>query len=206
MLGEAVLGSSNSSEKIDLTRFWNWQDSPADRADAIPTTAFQASPLTSAVASAVNAAGTVDTGTVGTGTPAVGGSLASPSLITIAGNPTPLGERVLANLIAQSPNLAAATNVTGLSELRQQLTADTQSASDGRKQAIESVTNLQIKALESGAKIVESVAEAVAAVYGGGKKPGGDDKGDKPKGDKPKDEKPSTGSTPGGSTPPIVEV
>ncbi|MDQ6611037.1 MAG: hypothetical protein M3Y64_01280, partial [Gemmatimonadota bacterium] len=40
-LGEAVLGSCNSAEKIDLTRFWNWQDSPSDQADPIPTSVFQ---------------------------------------------------------------------------------------------------------------------------------------------------------------------
>jgi GH25 family lysozyme M1 (1,4-beta-N-acetylmuramidase) len=28
VFGEAVLGRYNSAEKIDLTRFWNWQDSP----------------------------------------------------------------------------------------------------------------------------------------------------------------------------------
>ena len=28
IFAEAVLGQSNSAEKIDLTRFWNWQDSP----------------------------------------------------------------------------------------------------------------------------------------------------------------------------------
>ena len=32
-LGEAVLGCCASAEKIDLTRFWNWQDSPSDQAD-----------------------------------------------------------------------------------------------------------------------------------------------------------------------------
>ncbi len=31
MVGEAVLGETNVSEKIDLTRFWNWQDSPIDK-------------------------------------------------------------------------------------------------------------------------------------------------------------------------------
>jgi hypothetical protein len=35
VLGEAVLGHCSSAEKIDLTRFWNWQDSPADTAPAI---------------------------------------------------------------------------------------------------------------------------------------------------------------------------
>ena len=35
VLGEAVLGHGAAAEKIDLTRFWNWQDSPADSAPAI---------------------------------------------------------------------------------------------------------------------------------------------------------------------------
>jgi hypothetical protein len=35
VLGEAVLGHCPSAEKIDLTRFWNWADSPADTAPAI---------------------------------------------------------------------------------------------------------------------------------------------------------------------------
>ncbi len=35
VLGEGVLGHCPSAEKIDLTRFWNWQDSPADTAPAI---------------------------------------------------------------------------------------------------------------------------------------------------------------------------
>jgi hypothetical protein len=41
VFGEAVLGRSNASEKIDLTRFWNWQDSPipnsAPAIDAVST-------------------------------------------------------------------------------------------------------------------------------------------------------------------------
>jgi hypothetical protein len=35
VLGEAVLGCCPSAEKIDLTRFWNWQDSPSDTAPTI---------------------------------------------------------------------------------------------------------------------------------------------------------------------------
>jgi len=51
VLGEAVLGSCPSAEKIDLTRFWNWQDAPADTAPGIgmvqlPTTT---PPLTTGV-------------------------------------------------------------------------------------------------------------------------------------------------------------
>ena len=51
VLGEAVLGSCASAEKIDITRFWNWQDAPADTAPGIgevqlPTTT---PPLTTGV-------------------------------------------------------------------------------------------------------------------------------------------------------------
>jgi len=35
MIGEAVLGGSNASEKIDITRFWKWEDSPIDPAPTI---------------------------------------------------------------------------------------------------------------------------------------------------------------------------
>jgi hypothetical protein len=35
VLGEAMLGHCASGEKIDLTRFWNWQDSPTESAPAI---------------------------------------------------------------------------------------------------------------------------------------------------------------------------
>jgi hypothetical protein len=51
VVGEAVLGSCPSAEKIDITRFWNWQDAPADTAPGIgmvqlPTTT---PPLTTGV-------------------------------------------------------------------------------------------------------------------------------------------------------------
>lgn len=35
IFAEAVLGESNSSEKIDMTRFWNWQESPIPK-DMLP--------------------------------------------------------------------------------------------------------------------------------------------------------------------------
>lgn len=45
VLGEAVLGSCPSAEKIDLTRFWNWQDSPGDEATAIQGVTLRDSPI-----------------------------------------------------------------------------------------------------------------------------------------------------------------
>ncbi len=53
VLGEAMLGHCASGEKIDLTRFWNWQDSPADSAPAISAVSIpgnQVSTLASAQA------------------------------------------------------------------------------------------------------------------------------------------------------------
>jgi uncharacterized membrane protein YgcG len=55
VLGEAVLGHCPSAEKIDLTRFWNWQDSPADTAPAIsPITLPTTSPNAAAGLTAPN--------------------------------------------------------------------------------------------------------------------------------------------------------
>lgn len=49
VLGEAVLGSCPSAEKIDLTRFWNWADAPADVAPEIaPVTLPTLHPSTAA--------------------------------------------------------------------------------------------------------------------------------------------------------------
>ena len=55
VLGEAVLGHCSSAEKIDLTRFWNWQDSPADEATEI--TGVSLRPSTVAGLTAPNALG-----------------------------------------------------------------------------------------------------------------------------------------------------
>lgn len=41
VLGEAVLGHCSSAEKIDVTRFWNWQDSPAEEATSIAGVTLQ---------------------------------------------------------------------------------------------------------------------------------------------------------------------
>lgn len=47
VLGEAVLGHCPSAEKIDLTRFWNWQDSPPDAATEITGVTLRESPVAS---------------------------------------------------------------------------------------------------------------------------------------------------------------
>jgi hypothetical protein len=149
-LGEAVLGSCNSAEKIDLTRFWNWQDSPSDQADPIPTSVFQPpQPLITAAPSSAGGSG------VG------GGSGSSGSIITI-GTPTatPQSTALLEALIKQSPDLAKELNLAGLDTLQKQISADTQSASSGRKEAIDANTQIQLQAMKSAEAVVKSVADA----------------------------------------------
>lgn len=151
-LGEAVLGSCSSAEKIDLTRFWNWQDSPSDQADAIPSSVFQ--PPQSIAAPAATGAGGPGVG---------GGSGSSGSVISInSGPPAATSSALLEALIKQSPDLAKELNLTGLDTLQKQVSADTQSAAAGRKEAIDSVTNIQIQAMKSAESIVKSVADAAA--------------------------------------------
>lgn len=58
VLGEGVLGHCPSAEKIDLTRFWNWQDSPSDNAPTIsPVTLPTTSPSIATGLSAPNSLG-----------------------------------------------------------------------------------------------------------------------------------------------------
>ena len=155
-LGEAVLGQCNSAEKIDLTRFWNWQDSPADAADTIPPSVFtpaQAPGLQSAVAPVAGGSGVA------------GGPGSAGSIISINSGPaaTP-ATGLLEALIKQSPDLAKELNITGLETLQKQIAADTQSAASGRKEAIDSVTNIQLQAMKSAEGMVKSVADAAAKI------------------------------------------
>jgi len=58
VLGEAVLGCCPSAEKIDLTRFWNWQDSASDAAPTIaPVSLPTGSPSLTAGLTAPNSLG-----------------------------------------------------------------------------------------------------------------------------------------------------
>ena len=45
MMGDAMLGKNNASEKIDLTRFWNWDDAPIPEADHITSNYFKTNNL-----------------------------------------------------------------------------------------------------------------------------------------------------------------
>lgn len=167
-LGEAILGGCNSSEKIDLTRFWNWHDSPIPQADAIPPSALE--PARVLPTGAGGGGGGGGAGGVGTGSGSTGSiiSINSPSP---SGSSTGLAEA----LIKGAPDLAKELDMTGLETLQKQISADTASAAAGRKEAIDSVTQIQLQAMKSAEGVVKAVADAAASIMGGGG--GGEGKG-----------------------------
>ena len=151
-LGEAVLGCCNSAEKIDLTRFWNCQDSPTEQADAIPASAFQPAAPIAASGGGGSASG---------GSGAAGGAGSSGSIISVnSGPPAPASTALIEALIKQSPDLAKELNLAGLDALQKQIAADTQSAGTGRDKAIDANTQIQLQAMKSAESIVKSVADA----------------------------------------------
>jgi hypothetical protein len=111
-------------------------------------------------------------GTASGGSGVGGGSGSSGSIISInSPAPSAVSTSLLEKLIEKSPDLAAdIKDLTGLAALGAQMKEDTTSAANGRKEAIDSVTSIQTQGMKSAEKIVESVANAVASIYGGGAK------------------------------------
>ncbi len=164
-LGEAVLGCCASAEKIDLTRFWNWQDSPSDQADPIPASVFQAPQAIPAAAATAPAAGASG----------VGSGSGSGSIISInSPAATPQSTALLEALIKQSPNIASELNLAGIDALQKQIAADTTSASTGRDKAIDANTQIQLQAMKSAESIVKSVSDAAGKTADSAGKAAGD--------------------------------
>ncbi|MCL2496794.1 MAG: hypothetical protein FWF04_05200, partial [Clostridiales bacterium] len=113
MIGEAVLGETNVSEKIDITRFWNWKDSPIDKMEInnsyLNNTDYLADKTTKDIA-ALNLAG--------------------------ADAPTARDFNDLISVLAakQTPSFE---NITGLDQLKEIVNQATQSAAAGRKEALD---------------------------------------------------------------------
>lgn len=137
MLGEAVLGASNASEKIDLTRFWNWQDSPAEHAaDISPADLSKASMLAGAAQAPdsllTHAPANVITLNNGAGT-------ALPDLlskiVTVPGGTgfDVTGQKALESLLGKSTDVAAEArrNVVDASEKLAEKALDTYAAMKG---------------------------------------------------------------------------
>ncbi len=140
VLGEAVLGHCPSAEKIDLTRFWNWQDSPADEATAIGNVGLRANTLAQLQAPAtLSALPTIINNVAGEGAaPLVPGALTQ-------------------QLAAKAPQQQDfSTDFLGQSTLAALGGKTIDSAEAARKDALASATQLAGKALDAGVDVFKT--------------------------------------------------
>jgi hypothetical protein len=124
LLGEAVLGDCCSCEKIDLTRFWNWQDSPADSAADLRPADFTAPTFAGM-----------------SGPSELTGATTNQTLLNITGA-APAGSSALSSLIEKAPALAAFENLTAAAALQALLAAQTTAASEAESGAVAAATDV----------------------------------------------------------------
>ncbi len=135
VLGEAVLGHCESSEKIDLTRFWNWKDSPIDQA----TDPAQLAELFGG--------GNRLAGSDGASAPA--GTQTGPQ-VTINQGPTALQPVDLAaKLVGSAPAGATPGDMTGIGQLGAQMKVQTETTAESLNKTIAEASGLAKKAMES---------------------------------------------------------
>jgi hypothetical protein len=152
VLGEAVLGHCPSAEKIDLTRFWNWADSPADTAPAV-------APVT-----------------LPTTTPSIAAGLTAPNTLT---NLPPLINNVLTaptpdTSLLQAMSKSAASQqdfsqaFTGAQQLANLLTNAQNTANAARADAMKSTTELISQAMSTAAQLISGATSGATQSAGGG--------------------------------------
>ncbi|WP_292446458.1 hypothetical protein [Methylibium sp.] len=140
VLGEAVLGHCPSAEKIDLTRFWNWQDSPGDEATAINNVALRANSLAQLTAPAtLSNVPSIINNVAGEG----GGGLTLGALASTLAGKAPTQQDFSTDFLGQ----AVLTALGGK-------TID--SAEAARKDALGSATQLAGKALDAGVDVFKT--------------------------------------------------
>ncbi|HEX2681905.1 MAG TPA: hypothetical protein VHQ03_11495, partial [Candidatus Dormibacteraeota bacterium] len=143
VLGEAVLGRSPSAEKIDLTRFWNWADAPADTAPAI-------APVT-----------------VPTTAPSIAAGLTAPNTLT---NLPPLINNVLTaptpdtSLLQQLSKAAASQqdfspSFTGAEQLASLVKNAQDTANAARSDALKANTQLVSQAMTTAANLISQLTQ-----------------------------------------------
>jgi hypothetical protein len=134
VLGEAVLGHCESSEKIDLTRFWNWQDSPADEATDPATLAN------------LLGGGNQLVGPAGATAPS---GLQTGPMVTINQGPTALSPADLATrLVASMPATNLPQDLTGITQLAAQAKVQTETTAETLNKTIAEATGLAKKAMD----------------------------------------------------------
>lgn len=155
VLGEAVLGHCESSEKIDLTRFWNWQDSPADTATDPATLA------------GLLGGGNSLVGTAGAQAPSVL-QPGAPSSVTINQGAAAMSPADLASaLIKGQPASNLPQDLTGLTQLGAQMKVQTETTAESLNKTIAEASGLAKEAMKQ-------IPEAIKAKKGDG---GADAKG-----------------------------
>jgi len=172
VLGEAVLGHCPSGEKLDMTRFWNWQDSPSDTAPAISPVTLPTT--TASIADTLTAPNTL-------------GQL--PSLINnVLSAPAPDTSLLKALGQAAASQKDFDTGLTGQAQLASLITNAQNVSNSARADALKAATDLQSQAMATVGNIVGGIyggnptagSSAASAVKGGGS---GGDGASKGKGD-----------------------
>jgi hypothetical protein len=140
VLGEAMLGHCASGEKIDLTRFWNWQDSPGDTAPQIGPVSVPTSALsTLAGAQTPNALGQL--------LAAAGAGTTTPTVPDISS---------LAAALAQKAPLASVPDLSNAAQLAQLLQATQTTAAAARQDALDQETGLINNVVTQAANVIEA--------------------------------------------------
>ncbi|MGQ0766284.1 MAG: hypothetical protein ACT4OZ_11520 [Gemmatimonadota bacterium] len=151
VFAEAVLGRSNAAEKLDMTRFWHWEDSP------IPLVPTEIAP--------------VGTGSRGTAENLTTGQLSSPvlNIVNPTSVPDPAGLGTAFNALANL-NFRDMSGLAGTQDLARAASAGTLSAAtDAGRLASENLKTEAEKAVAMG-QIAADVAKAAIAA-GAGTKP-----------------------------------
>jgi hypothetical protein len=146
VFAEAVLGRSNSAEKLDITRFWNWQDSPA------PLTPPEIAPVT--------------TGTRATPEDLRPGQL-GPPVVNIT-NPTalpdPTGLSAVLNAVTAANIFRDMSGLQGTQALAQQAVSGTLGAATAAGQMANETLRAEIQRQMAEMQLAADVAKAAIGV------------------------------------------
>jgi uncharacterized membrane protein YgcG len=148
VLGEAVLGHCESSEKIDLTRFWNWQDSPPDTAtDPSAVAGLFADPNSLVGGAGAQAPAVLQPGAA--------------SMVTINQGPAALTPADLASaLIKGQPASNLPQDLTGISQLGAQMKVQTETTAESLNKTIAEASGLAKEAMKQIPSAIKAKADA----------------------------------------------
>jgi len=133
VLGEAVLGHCSSAEKIDLTRFWNWADSPADTAPGIAD-------VTLPTSAASLSAGLTGPNSLGSLQPMIAN-------FNNGGAGTTADTSLLQAMIGKAPTQTDFTGLTNASDLAGLLKSTLSTAESARADALKTTKELTSQAM-----------------------------------------------------------